>query len=167
MLYVKNEIGAIHRTDLESNDSELLWVELRPDNKKVMFGTCYRPPGMSALQVDSFLDSFGQQTETVMNENPDTLIIVGDFNDRCIHWDDRHESSEMGLKLYNLLSDLNLFQLVDEPTRYTENSAHLLDLIITDSPGFMDNVSTMPPIGDLDHEITHYTVKGDWYSSYF
>ncbi len=59
----------------------------------------------------------------------------------------------MGLKLYNLLNDLNLFQLIDEPTRYTENSAHLLDLIITDLPGFMDNVSTMPPIGDLDHEI--------------
>ncbi len=52
MLYVKNEIGAIHRTDLESNDTELVWVELRPGNKKVMFGTCYRPPGMTALQVD-------------------------------------------------------------------------------------------------------------------
>ncbi len=58
MLYVKNEIGAIHRTDLECNDTELLWVELRPGNKKIVFGTCYRPPGMTALQVDSFLDSF-------------------------------------------------------------------------------------------------------------
>ncbi len=56
---------------------------------------------------------------------------------------------------YKGLNDLNLFQLVDEPTRYTENSAHFLDLIITDSPGFMDNVSTMPPIGDLDHDIVY------------
>ncbi len=155
MLYVKEEIGAIHRTDLESNDTELLWVELRPNNKKVMFGTGYRPPGMTALQVDSFIESFSQQTETVMNENPDALIIVGDFNDRCIHWDDRHESSEMGLKFYNLLNDLNLFQLIDEPTRYTDTGASLLDLIITDSPGFMDNIGTMPPIGDLDHEIVY------------
>ncbi len=61
----------------------------------------------------------------------------------------------MGLKLYNLLSDLNLFQLIDEPTRYTENSAYLLDLIITDSPGFMDNINTMSPIGDLDHDIVY------------
>ncbi len=35
MLYVKNEIGAIHRTDLESNDTEFIWVELRPGNKKI------------------------------------------------------------------------------------------------------------------------------------
>ncbi len=34
MLYVKEEIGAIHRTDLECNDTELLWVELRLNNKK-------------------------------------------------------------------------------------------------------------------------------------
>ncbi len=23
---------------------------------------------------------------------PDALIMVGDFNDRCVHWDDRHEN---------------------------------------------------------------------------
>ncbi len=86
MLYVKEEIGAIHRTDLEVTDTELLWVELRLGNKKVMFGTCYRPPGMTSLQVDSFIDSFGSQTENALNENPDSLIIVGDFNDRCTHW---------------------------------------------------------------------------------
>ncbi len=155
MLYVKEEIGAIHRTDIEANETELLWVELRLGNKKVMFGTCYRPPGMTALQVDSFIDSFGSQTENALNENPDALIIVGDFNDRCTHWDDRHENSEMGLKFYNYLNDMNLFQMINEPTRVTENSASLLDLIITDSPGFMDNIDTMPPIGDLDHDIIY------------
>ena len=41
MLYVKEEIGAIHRTDLETNDTELLLVELRLGNKKVMFGTWF------------------------------------------------------------------------------------------------------------------------------
>ena len=44
-------------------------------------GTCYRPSGMTALQVDLFIESFGQQTKTAMNENPGTLIIVGDLND--------------------------------------------------------------------------------------
>ncbi len=155
MLYVKEEIGAIHRTDLETNDTELLWVELRLGNKKIMFGTCYRPPGMTSLQVDSFIESFGNQTENALNENPDALIIVGDFNDRCVHWDDRHENSEMGLKFYNYLNDMNLFQMINEPTRITEQSASLLDLIITDSPGFMDNIDTMPPIGDLDHDIIY------------
>ncbi len=155
MLYVRDTIGAIHRTDLEKPDTEVLWVELRLKDKRVLFGTAYRPPGATALQVDSFIDSFGNQVEAAMNDNPDALIIVGDFNDRCIHWEDRHEKSEMGLKFYNYLNDVNLFQLVDEPTRITDNSASLLDLIITDSPGFIDNLNVLPPIGDLDHNIVY------------
>ena len=138
MLYVRDHIGAIHRSDLESVDTEVLWVELRLKNKRVLFATCYRPPGATALQVDNFIDKFSTQVENAMNENADALIMVGDFNDRCTHWDDRHERSEMGLKFYDYLNDLNLFQLVDEPTRITEDSASLLDLIITDSPGYID-----------------------------
>ncbi len=155
MLYVREDIGAIHRDDLESNDTENLWVELRFKNKKVLFATCYRPPGATALQVDSFIDSLSQQIESAQNDNPDALILVGDFNDRCTHWDDRHESSEMGLKFYNYLKDVNLFQMIDEPTRITDKSASLLDLIITDSPGYLDNVNQLPPIGDLDHNIVY------------
>ncbi len=122
---------------------------------KGYFATCYRPPGATALQVDSFIDSLSNQVECAMNDNPDALIMVGDFNGRCIHWDDRQERSEMGLKFYNYLNDVNLFQLVDEPTRITENSASLLDLIITDSPGYIDNLNVLPPIGDLDHNIVY------------
>ncbi len=80
MLYVRDHIGSIHRTDLEDNDTEILWVELRLKNKKVLFATCYRPPGATALQVDNFIDNFSSQVENAMNENPDALILVGDFN---------------------------------------------------------------------------------------
>ncbi len=80
MLYVKDEIGATHRTDLEPNDTELLWDELRPGNKNVMFATCYRPPGMIALQVDSFIDSFINQVEKALDENPDALRIWAPFH---------------------------------------------------------------------------------------
>ncbi len=155
MLYVKEHIGAIHRTDLEKNNTEILWAEIRLQSKKVLLGVAYRPPGMTSLQVDDFLDSLNDQIENAANENPDALLLLGDFNDRCVHWDDRHASSEMGLKFYNFIHDRNLFQLVDEPTRITDTSDSLLDLIITDSPGFIDNVNTLPPLSDLDHNIIY------------
>ncbi len=97
--------------------------------------------------------SLNDQIELVLNEKPDTLLLLGDFNDRCVHWDDRHVGSEKGLKFYNFLKDRNLFQLVDEPTRITDTS--LLDLIITDSPGYLDNINTLPPLSDLDHNIIY------------
>ena len=155
MLYVKEHIGAIHRTDLEKNDTEILWAEIVLQSKKVLMGVAYRAPGMTSLQVDSFLDSLNDQIDNALNENPDTLILIGDFKDRCVHWDDRHSSSEMGLKFYNFIKDRNLFQLVDEPTRITDTSDSLLDLIITDSPGFIENVNTLPPLSDLDHNIIY------------
>ena len=44
---------------------------------------------------------------------------------------------------------MNLFQLINEPTRLNS----LLDLIITDSPGYVDNYGTLPPISNIDHRI--------------
>ena len=72
MLYVKEHIGAIHRTDLERNNTEILWVEITLNSKKVMVGVGYRPPGMTSLQIDDFLLSLNDQLELVLNEKPDT-----------------------------------------------------------------------------------------------
>ena len=57
----------------------------------------------------------------------------------------------MGLKFCNLLRDYNIFQLVNEPTRLN----NLLDLVITDSPGFIMHCSTLPPIANIDHRIIY------------
>ncbi len=57
MLYVKEHIGAIHRTDLEKNNTQILWVEVTLNSKKVMVGVGYRPPGMTSLQIDDILST--------------------------------------------------------------------------------------------------------------
>ncbi len=58
MLYVKEHIGAIHRTDLERASTEILWVEVRLQIKKIMFGVAYRAPGMTSLQITALIGSF-------------------------------------------------------------------------------------------------------------
>ncbi len=147
MLYVKEGISAVHKKELENDNIEIMWVELKILNRLIYFGVCYRPPGMSALEVDDFLSDFGQIMDAVMDKNPDMIVCVGDFNDKCMIWDGDHSDSELGLKLYNYVNDNNLFQVIDEPTRYTDNCASLLDLILTDSPGYLDDIGTLPPIG--------------------
>ncbi len=54
MLYVKEGISAVHKKELENDNIEILWVELKFQNRLIYFGVCYRPPGMSALEVDDF-----------------------------------------------------------------------------------------------------------------
>ena len=68
-------------------------------------------------------------------------------------------NSELGTGLLNLISPNNLFQLINETTRYTEYSERLLDLFITDSPGFILISGTLPPISTSGHLVIYCTIS--------
>ncbi len=120
MVYVKEGLPAVHRKEFENNNIEILWVEIKINNRKILFGVCYRPPGMSALEVDSFLLEYAQVMDSVLDSNPDMIICVGDFNDKCLLWDGDHSDSEMGFKFYNYINDNN--SLGDHSTECRERA---------------------------------------------
>ena len=62
-------------------------------------------------------------------------------------WGKDHLNSELKFELVNILNDYNLCQLIKEPTR----NDSILDLIITNCPGFIQNSGVDDPIYDLDH----------------
>ena len=115
----------------------------------------YRPPGQSADMRDLFLEQFSASVSQAIESNPTVLAITGDFNDRCLEWDSEHSDSELGTRLLNIVSQNNLFQLINEPTRSTEYTNSLLDLIITDSPGLVLDSGTLPPISNSDHAVIY------------
>ena len=151
-VYVLDSVPCIHRQDIESNCStEFLWIELQYSSYKVMFCVCYRPPGQNAESINTFLSDMQSSFDKIYSEQYDCIIITGDFNDRCVSWNDDHPSSELKNKLRDLVTFNNMFQLISQPTHYTKTSAHILDLIITDSPGYVTNCGTLDPLGDLHH----------------
>ncbi|VDI74910.1 Hypothetical predicted protein [Mytilus galloprovincialis] len=85
------------------------------------------------------------------SHSPDVCLILGDFNDRCVSWFDSHSHSELGLTLFNLAHRYGLSQLIDEPTRYTDSNATLLDLIFTDNERCVSDFGVSPPLLNLDH----------------
>ena len=90
---------------------------------------------------------------SISGKTNQSVVLMGDFNDRCTSWDSDHSESELGRRFVNLIDSLNMFQLIRSPTR----NANLLDLLITDSPGYFTDVDIMPPIDNLDHCIIHGT----------
>ena len=68
-------------------------------------------------------------------------------------WNSIHTDSELGMSLFNLVAQFNLFQLIDEPTRTNEYSTSLLDLLITDSPGLILDSGVLAPISNSDHSV--------------
>lgn len=67
----------------------------------------------------------------------DFMMVSGDFNDRCLSWTANYCGSDLGLNLFNLSTVYNHTQLINEPTRYTDNSASVLDLIFVDNEHFV------------------------------
>ena len=74
-------------------------------------------------------------------------------NDRCSSWDSQHCDSELGLQLVNLVNRHGLSQIINEPTRITDQTASLLDLIITDVPNDIIQTGTLSPVGTSDHAV--------------
>ena len=72
----------------------------------------------------------------------ESLIILGDFNDTCTEWDSNHEHSELGNGLFDLVNIFDMVQLIEKPI--TPTSANIVDLVIMDSPDYIQKTSLLP-----------------------
>ena len=151
-LYVSSDFVPKRRRDLETIDFELLWVEIKINSINMLCGVCYRPPGLSTDMNVAFLENLQMCFDKVLSK-PDTLVVLlGDFNG---HYDPATPSagSDFGCSLYRWIECNNLFQVISEPTRITPTGATLLDLVITNYPGFFVNSGTLSPPSNCDHSI--------------
>jgi hypothetical protein len=159
-MYVTLSIPHRRAKELEFPHTDLLWVELRLNHKKILVGSCYRPPGQTQEEVASFMSDLEDSLELAFQQKPESVFLLGDLNDTCTVWDSDHHNSELGLKLYDYINSHDLHQLISTPTHILPHSANILDLIITDSPGYVINLNqyTHTPIGS-NHQIVCATLK--------
>ncbi len=155
LVYIKSSITKRRRKDLEPGrfDIQMICIELTINKKKILLYVTYRPPGQRVREVDFYLECLQHSLDLGISENPDFIFITGDLNDRCQNWHDSHATSELGKKLYNLVNDNNMTQLINEPTRITTTSKTILDLIVTSSPAIHKQCGTLDPIDTSDHRV--------------
>jgi hypothetical protein len=164
--YISDNIVCNRLDDYEPADIDLMWVELSLQNKKVILGIGYRPPRQSREEVESFIVQFRTSLNSIIARSPESIILMGDFNDRCVTWDSSHELSDLGYDLYDLVNVSDMVQLVGEPTHFTPQpdgsiTESCIDIIITDSPGYVKQVNILPPLGSkhatvfLEFQITY------------
>lgn len=119
-VYVKDDIYAKRRTDLELPDIECVWVEVISNHRKILVGTFYRPPNSLASALSSIESSIGLACDTNIND----ICITGDFNLDLLKQVSKR-------KIENLCHQFNLFSLINEPTNFTETSSSCIDLLLT------------------------------------
>ena len=118
MIYIKDNIHYIRRHGLEIPGTECIWVEIVMNHKRLLFGLFYRPP--DATNHTLIEDSIHLAIDTGMTD----IVITGDFNYTML-------SEPTRRKIISICQQFSLSQHITEPTHYTENSASLIDIIIT------------------------------------
>ncbi len=110
----------------------------------ITIGCMYRHP-----KADT--DSFHYITEVLRNMclQKRTVFILGDLNDNLL---------APNIRLYRIIGNHKLTQLIHKPTRITSTSSTLLDVIITNKPDHVIHVDVVPGV-IADHDLITVTAE--------
>ena len=123
-VYTKSSLKAIVLEDLSlvSDDGlQQLWLSVQcRKQKSFLICNVYRPPGTPINCFDTLADHFINSLSLGFD-----IIILGDLNCNVLR------SCPEATALLDFISSFNLSQLVDKPTRITETSQSIIDVIMT------------------------------------
>jgi Reverse transcriptase (RNA-dependent DNA polymerase)/Endonuclease-reverse transcriptase len=142
---VHNSISAtVHSV---SQTSEILWVDLILHNKSIIKIAVAYKPDRNLEPLDELIRDI-QQLE--LEKNPARFVIVGgDLNLPGMQWENiDRESKRTETEKVSKLLDLGLTQIVTKPTRTTDHSSNILDIILTNQPHNLTNMTVEDGIGD-------------------
>ena len=105
---------------------ECVFAEFNSNNRKVVIGSCYKPPC-------SNIELFNNEICNRLNEfnfSNTQFVLCGDFNVDYMKYGENNTISSF----YNSLFALNMIPLITKPTRVIDSSCSLIDNILTSNP---------------------------------
>ena len=137
LMYVSSNLTS--RSLQHREDLELLLMECVVGRNKCTFGCFYRPPNLDLSQC---LNKLHNVIAALRPANLANLTICGDFNVDAV-------SSLSSLS--SILKDFHLSQVVTDPTRVTNSSATLIDLVLMSNPNILNSCVVQAPVSNSDH----------------
>ena len=133
---------------LEMPNLEAIWTEFTMHSQKLLVSVMYRPH-----KQPIFYDNFEKQLERIWGKRK-IILIVGDLNGNLPF---KGKSKADTLEGRNLLQKLNQYKLsnvIKEPTRITNTTNTLLDLVITSEGNKISKAGTYET-GIADHRLVY------------
>ena len=125
-IYVKEKINFKPVTNLRNPRVESLWGIATFGGKKYKIASIYRPGDEPISQWDEILDQLEESLDVVSDGE---TVIFGDLNHNYEFNEDLYKNP-----IFQLEKMFDMKQLITEPTRTTESTSTLLDVIITSNP---------------------------------
>ena len=133
LLAVKHDLPSVQL--LLSSEIESITVEIT-SNKSFIVCVVYVPPVVDDIYYKHLSDLL---FSLPLDGN---VLIMGDFNLPDIDWDLLNGGTRFSSNFCDLTADLNLRQLV---VSSTHKAGNILDLILTNSDNFIDDVVILEP----------------------
>lgn len=150
LLAIKSDFKSMEVVELQTQ-CEIVWAEVTINNaRKLTVGSFYRPQPND----DTSLNCLNESLHRINTNSKSITLIGGDFNLGNIDWDSSstipgRPNINHHQELLDIVADHSLTQVVNKPTRNDK----ILDLLLTNYPSIVNNIETIPPIGEADHDI--------------
>ena len=156
-IFYKETLPLRIRQDLSFD--ECIVSEMIFGHKKIFFAVLYRNPYSKAQtpEFNSFLVNVENLYQKIEYEKPYATFFTGDFNGHSQSWYPEGDTNAEGDLLDNLFSDLNLTQMISEPTHFFRDDCKpsCIDLIITDQPNIVLDSGVRSSLDStVKHQIT-------------
>ena len=135
--------------EITPSDSEYIWIEItRPKCKALLVASIYKPPDTSVFHL---INSLNRNFVDISDRY--NTVLLGDFN---VDQLSRNNQNKLMLESFAIENDLK--QLIKTPTRVTQNSKTLIDLIyVSDSHRFIQSGVIFSTLSD--HSLTYCIMK--------
>jgi hypothetical protein len=155
IIYVHESISFSIVSQKQFSLSWFLAIKINRGLKNGIYGVIYKSP---QEKLNEFVTEFGNWCEEITSEN--TLnVIVGDFNINILKKDNNSK------KLIEMAKEYNLQQLVKNPTRETNNTSTIIDLVFSNDKKITPNVINFMNITDhnfIEIDINHNQEKPNY-----
>lgn len=144
-IYIKDGINYVRRYDLETENVECIWIEVKMKSSKTfIIGVLYRSPDSLKHLSKTFAEDFIKSLKYVNSENKE-CIIISDIN--CNYLDKKSHRS-----LKDLIQLQGLQQIIKEATRVNTQSQTLIDVILTNASNNLCHAAVIPS-SPSDHDV--------------
>ena len=160
LIYISEQLTYKHRDDLQSDNFEHLWADVKVGSLNLTITTFYRPPNESTEDHDIFLSTAEEILNNLCNHNTDNKIIASDLNFGNLYCKDPKLSPKpLDRSAPDLFASYGFTQLIDIPTRLTATSTSLIDLIFVQNENLITEYGSLQPIADHEGVILCMDIK--------
>ena len=158
--FVRNHYQVkVIKTKCDKEIPEMLWLEINVGHKKVAVGVLYKAP---KIPYKVFVNLY--ESVVAIYAKYEHAVLLGDFNINML------DLNSPGTKflLDNFIEPFSLSQLIEKPTRITDKSQTLIDLILVNKPNNVLFSGCCDAPGISDHHFTYlaYSFKKEKFKPY-